>query len=38
MGFSLLSLLEVIHWFTIRLWNDYHKKKKENQDNEPFDD
>ena len=31
-GFSVISLLEVVYWFTVRLWIDRIrvKKKKEN--------
>ncbi len=31
MGFSLLSGAEIIYWFTVRMWTDHRRKRREEE-------
>ena len=37
-GFSLVSMTEIWYWFTVRMYNDYRKKKREERKRIGFED
>ena len=36
MGFSMLSLIELLYWFSLRMWNDRKKKRREERQQEAW--